>query len=381
MKTKILLIFLLCFLIAGFMPAWTATISVAPGQLIQNAIDNAARGDVIEVAAGIYAENINFKGKEITVKGIAGPGNTIIDGGHNAPVVTFDSWEQKETVLEGFTIKNGVGRKLDGLEFGYGGGILCRGSSPTIRGNIIEQNHADPFVTGLFGLGGGICIYEGAYPEITGNTIRSNTAESGAGIYIFTTNDPDETSSTQVLIQNNTITANNAQLGGAVFICGNSHPRIINNGISGNTQVAGEEIYICSDSSAEIVVPTTTTTTTAAVTTTTTIAPTVISLSSFKAVSAAGQVALIWKTESEIDNAGFNIYRSLSADGEYIKINSSLISAQGSAARGAEYKFIDKKVKNGQTYYYKLEDVDVSGTAMFHGPVSATPRLILWRLK
>jgi hypothetical protein len=34
-------------------------------------------------------------------------------------------------------------------------------------------------------------------------------------------------------------------------------------------------------------------------------------------------------------------------------------------------------VKNRQTYYYKLEDIDLSGTSTLHGPISATPRLIL----
>lgn len=367
MKAKIFFIVSLCILISGFVPAWSATMSVSPGEKIQDAINTAANGDTIMVNPGTYAENINFKGKQITVQSTAGAATTIIDGGGSAPVITFNSWEQRETVLEGFTIRNGVGQKLDGLDYGFGGGILCRGSSPTIKANIIEQNLADPFSSGLFGLGGGVCLYEGAYPEITGNTIRNNTAESGAGIYIFTTNDPDETGSTQALIQNNTITANNAQLGGAIFICGTSHPQIINNVISGNTQVSGEEIFICSDSSAEIVNPTTTTTTTE---------PTIIILAFFKAVPGDKKIVLQWNTESEIENAGFNLYRSESEKGPYTKINEVLLPAQGSPAQGAAYAFDDKTVENRKKYYYKLEDVDLSGRSAFHGPVSAVPRLI-----
>ena len=35
-----------------------------------------------------------------------------------------------------------------------------------------------------------------------------------------------------------------------------------------------------------------------------------------------------------------------------------------------------QNVKNRKTYYYKLEDIDSSGTSTMHGPVSATPRLV-----
>ena len=104
--------------------------------------------------------------------------------------------------------------------------------------------------------------------------------------------------------------------------------------------------------------------------------PTVINLTSFTATPKAGKVILQWATESEIDNAGFNLYRSKSADGEYIKINASLIPAQGSPTQGASYEFIDKDVKNRKTYWYKLEDIDFNGVSTMHGPISATPRLL-----
>ena len=355
MKANILFIVSLCVLFASA-PAFPATITVSPGQSIQNAINAAENGDTILVNAGTYSENINFKGKQITVKSTSGPQATIITAGTAGSVITFNSGEQRETVLEGFTIRNGVGKKLDGLDYGFGGGILCRGSSPTIKGNIIEQNKADNSTSGLFGLGGGICVYEGSYPEIFGNTIRNNTADSGAGIYIYTTNDPEETSSTQTIIQNNSITSNNAQLGGAIFICGNSHPRIINNTLSGNSQVSGDQIYICSDSSAEI--------------------STLVTLSKFEAKSVLSSIIIIWATSSELANAGFNLYRADLENGEYIKINAALIPAKGSSTQGAQYEFIDKDVRLWKTYYYKLEDVDLNGTATMHGPVSTTVRLL-----
>jgi hypothetical protein len=106
-------------------------------------------------------------------------------------------------------------------------------------------------------------------------------------------------------------------------------------------------------------------------------AATLIELASFAATPKSAEVILQWETESEIDNAGFNLYRSASENGEYIKINDSLIPAQGSSTQGASYEFVDTDVKNRKTYYYKLEDIDLNGTATMHGPVSATPRWLL----
>jgi hypothetical protein len=104
--------------------------------------------------------------------------------------------------------------------------------------------------------------------------------------------------------------------------------------------------------------------------------PTVIELSKFKAIPANRKVILIWVTESEIDNTGFNILRAEAEDGEYIQLNDSIIPAKGSSVEGAGYWFIDNTVKNRTTYYYKLEDVDTNGIATQNGPVSATPRFI-----
>jgi hypothetical protein len=103
---------------------------------------------------------------------------------------------------------------------------------------------------------------------------------------------------------------------------------------------------------------------------------TAITLSSFKAIPLNKEVVLRWLTESEIKNTGFNIYRSNSENGEYIKINSSLIPANGSTTQGASYKFIDTNVQNRKMYYYKLEDIDLSGKSTMHGPVNAMPRWI-----
>ena len=104
-------------------------------------------------------------------------------------------------------------------------------------------------------------------------------------------------------------------------------------------------------------------------------APTLIRLSFFRAEPKSGKIIIQWPTETEISNIGFNLYRAESEKGNYSKLNTSLIAARGSSTQGAFYEFTDTDVQNRKTYWYKLEDIDLNGTATFHGPVSATPRL------
>ena len=103
---------------------------------------------------------------------------------------------------------------------------------------------------------------------------------------------------------------------------------------------------------------------------------TLVELSGINATPSNGSVVITWTTESEIDNAGFNIYRSSSEDGGYVNINDDLIPAEGSPTEGASYSFVDENVQNRATYFYKLEDVDINGVVTIYEPVSATPRLI-----
>jgi len=97
--------------------------------------------------------------------------------------------------------------------------------------------------------------------------------------------------------------------------------------------------------------------------------PQAVELASFTAVAGdSGKVALRWKTATEVNNIGFNLYRSRLLDGIYKKINEEgLIPAHGDATAGANYRYEDTPPARG-TYYYKLEDVDTSGVSTMHGP-------------
>lgn len=106
---------------------------------------------------------------------------------------------------------------------------------------------------------------------------------------------------------------------------------------------------------------------------------TLIELESLIADPSDREVTLAWSTASEIHNFAFNVYRANAEDGEYVRINPTLIAAEGSPIIGAYYEFVDEDVKNGRTYWYQLEDIDCNGVATRHGPVSARPGL-LYRL-
>jgi hypothetical protein len=99
-------------------------------------------------------------------------------------------------------------------------------------------------------------------------------------------------------------------------------------------------------------------------------------LTSFIAEPADGSIFLFWETSAEIDNVGFNVYRSEQKNGEYTLLNDDMIIAEGSPTEGMLYEFIDDTVQNRKIYYYKLEDFDIYGVGTFHGPINATPRMI-----
>jgi protocatechuate 3,4-dioxygenase beta subunit len=97
--------------------------------------------------------------------------------------------------------------------------------------------------------------------------------------------------------------------------------------------------------------------------------PLAILLASFDATSQADHVLVSWETVSEANNSGFNLYRSLSADGPYTLLGFVPSASPGGTA-GAAYSYQDFDVTAGQTYWLKLEDVDLSGATTLHGPVS-----------
>lgn len=196
---------------------------------IQDAIESARGNDVIFVAPGRYKENIDFKGKAVTVRSEKGPERTIIDGGKKGPAVIFDSGEGNDSVFEGFTVCNGSGMLLTADDAKKslkrdGGGIVCINSSPAIRNNIIRNNEAED--------GGGICCLHSSSPLIADNIIKYNKSVKGGGIRCSLYSSPK--------IVNNRIFGNRvSRLGGGIYWRVGSFPFIDNNIIINN--FAGEK--------------------------------------------------------------------------------------------------------------------------------------------
>lgn len=88
------------------------------------------------------------------------------------------------------------------------------------------------------------------------------------------------------------------------------------------------------------------------------------------------------KTESELDNAGFNILRSRIYNGEFKQVNDELIQGKGTTAERSVYKWIDVSAKPGVVYYYQIEDVTFAGerttllTTKLKGLISAKNKLV-----
>jgi hypothetical protein len=95
-------------------------------------------------------------------------------------------------------------------------------------------------------------------------------------------------------------------------------------------------------------------------------------------LSAPTPIRIDWETETEINTAGFNIYRSEAIDGEYVLLNDVLIPSNGNAVSGAQYSFTDENVVAGRTYFYRLEDVELDNTREQQAPIEFTAPLVSW---
>lgn len=275
------------------------TRNVGQGQswsTIQSAIDASNNGDTVLVYPGTYYENIDFKGKAITVTSTpapsGGPANTIIDGGGKGTAVTFRNREPRSAILTGFTITHGG---TTGTGYAYtGDGLYIFQGQPTILNNIITQNYCQNVYLDYSGAllqgntissslnpekcsvldSGGIVIW-GDYSDVlsfpqtnpvpsqlVGNTIENNTTgkegdgggDGGGGIEIWggqpvilgniLRNNTTGTGSggainivngENIVIVQNLIYDNSAGCGGGAIGLGNFTTLIVNNTMIDNT--------------------------------------------------------------------------------------------------------------------------------------------------
>lgn len=95
----------------------------------------------------------------------------------------------------------------------------------------------------------------------------------------------------------------------------------------------------------------------------------------------SGAVVIQWTTQSEVDNAGFNILRSQTKAGEFKIVNAQLIPGAGTKAESTTYTWTDATAKPNVVYYYQIEDVSLAGerqtlaTVRLRGFISAKGKL------
>jgi len=143
---------------------------------IQQAVDAAQAGDTVQVAEGVYVENVRLK------QGI------ILEGGWNSDFTERNPAEHKTTIdgrekagwtvlaaddatIDGFTIINATVLEINGEKIGAG--IRCESTSPTIKNNTIINNAP-----------AGIYCFE-SYAVIHDNIISDNLE---AGVYFEKSN-------------------------------------------------------------------------------------------------------------------------------------------------------------------------------------------------
>jgi hypothetical protein len=73
------------------------------------------------------------------------------------------------------------------------------------------------------------------------------------------------------------------------------------------------------------------------------------------------KIVFTWETVSEVDTAGFLLYRSDLPTGPFSPITETPIPAKGDPLVGASYEYEDHDVVWGQRYYYQLEEVERGG--------------------
>jgi len=110
---------------------------------IQKGADSARNGFKVLVYPGVYQEEVDFKGKAITIQGVATKGGIPVIENPGDFAVSFYNGEGPRAILKNFVVRNSFM------------GIFIAGSSPTIKNlNIVDNKY-------------GIEAYAGSEPDIS----------------------------------------------------------------------------------------------------------------------------------------------------------------------------------------------------------------------
>ncbi|MBD3366818.1 MAG: hypothetical protein GF405_01435 [Candidatus Eisenbacteria bacterium] len=209
---------------------------------IQEALDIADEGDTVLVAPGVYTgpgnRALDPHGKPLLVRAEGGRVATVIDCERLDRAFSFVSGEGPNTIVQGFTITNGLATG--------GGGLVCEDSNPRFIDCIFRGNEATgyggavaitnylssggprfegcAFVENVAGNFGGGIYTDAADPVFTGCTIAANAAPSGGGLCVYAEGSPS---------LENTVIAHSTE-GAAVYCGGSSDASLVCCDVYGN---------------------------------------------------------------------------------------------------------------------------------------------------
>lgn len=76
-----------------------------------------------------------------------------------------------------------------------------------------------------------------------------------------------------------------------------------------------------------------------------------------------------WTTASESDIFGFDVYRSDTRGGSFVRITAQPVAGGGTTDVPRDYRFVDDDIDAGQVYFYYVESISLSGERKRFTPV------------
>jgi len=202
-------------------------VATVPGDFptIQAAIDASVDGWTIRVGPGVHAGPIVIDRRAVTIEGIRGVGEVVLDGRGLAESVvqvigdassaSADPVVLRHLVIEGGRLGTLV--EADGSSFRAGGGILARGGWLVLEESVLRGNSADH--------GGGLAAI-GSEVEIRSSELTGNTAaQRGGGLLVL---------GSSVRLEDSSLEESESLQGGGAWVSEDGTLRIEDSRICGN---------------------------------------------------------------------------------------------------------------------------------------------------
>ncbi len=85
------------------------------------------------------------------------------------------------------------------------------------------------------------------------------------------------------------------------------------------------------------------------------------------------QNTVSWKTATEHDNYGFDVYRSTSEDGPFKTLNNKPIAGAGTVDVPQDYEYVDRDIRPDTAYFYYVESISLAGKRKKITPLLRAP--------